>query len=321
MVSAEAIISTVGLSHEEWLDHRRTGIGGSDAAAIVGLNPYRSRLEVYADKLGLIPEKEDSEAMRVGRDLEDYVSRRFMEATGKRVVRSNTMWRSKEHPFMLADLDRRIVGENAGLECKTTSAWNKTDFEGKEIPLTYYCQCMHYMATCGFDRMYLAVLVLGKGFYWFTIERDEAEIASLIEAERDFWTNHIEKQIPPEADGSESSAVAVSALNGRKNEPQETKLLYEVEESLRNYTMLSAQIKELEKQADACKQTVMLYMGNSEYGETNGYKVTYKATAPRCDTSMIKSKYPQIYAECMKASGSRSIRITQIKNKEIRNGI
>ena len=169
--------------------------------------------------------------------------------------------------------------------------------------------------------MYLAVLVLGKGFYWFTIERDENEIASLVEAEREFWTNHIEKQIPPEADGSESSAVAISALNGRKNEPQETKLLYEVEESLRNYTMLSAQIKELEKQADACKQTVMLYMGNSEYGETNGYKVTYKAPAPRCDTSMIKSKYPQIYAECMKASGSRSIRITQIKNKEIRNGI
>ena len=318
MVTAEAIVSTKGLAHEDWLNYRRTGIGGSDAAAIVGLNPYRSRLEVYADKLGLMPEKEDSEAMRVGRDLEEYVAQRFMEATGKKVVRSNTMWRSKEHPFMLADLDRRIIGENAGLECKTTSVWNKTDFEGKEIPLTYYCQCMHYMAVMGYERMYLAVLVLGKGFHWFTIERDENEVASLVEAEREFWENHIEKQIPPEADGTDSSADAISALNGRKNEPQETKLLYEVEESLRSYTMLTAQIKELEKQADACKQTVMLYMGNSEYGETDGFKVSYKTMAPRLDTSLVKSKYPQIYTECLKASGSRSIRITANKKKEAR---
>ena len=117
-MSRSKICHVSSITHEQWLDYRRTGIGGSDAATVVGLNPYSSLYTLYNDKLGLIPAKEDNEVMRQGRDLEDYVSRRWMEATGKKVRRNCYMWRSNEHPFMLADIDREVVGENAGLSAR-----------------------------------------------------------------------------------------------------------------------------------------------------------------------------------------------------------
>ena len=110
-------VSTKGMSHEEWLRMRKTGIGGSDAGAICGLNPYVSAMEVFQDKTTEGVKEVDNESMRQGRDLEDYVARRFMEETGLKVRRSNVMYRSQENPFMIADVDRLVVGQDAGLEC------------------------------------------------------------------------------------------------------------------------------------------------------------------------------------------------------------
>lgn len=102
--------STVGQSEKQWLQLRKTGIGGSDAGAVCGLNPYASPIAVFQDKTSDTIEDQDNEAMRQGRDLEEYVARRFMEATGLKVRRSNCMYRSVEHPWMIADVDRLIVG-------------------------------------------------------------------------------------------------------------------------------------------------------------------------------------------------------------------
>ena len=110
------MISTAGMPRQEWLVLRRTGIGGSDAAAVVGLSAWATPYTVYMDKLGLLPEKEDTESMRQGRDLEEYVAKRFQEQTGKKVRRCNYMILNPRYPFALADIDFRIVSENAGLE-------------------------------------------------------------------------------------------------------------------------------------------------------------------------------------------------------------
>ena len=82
-------IPTLNMTHEEWLQRRKTGIGGSDAGAICGLNPYVSPMGVYLDKISTETTDLDNEAMRQGRDLEEYVARRFIEATGLKVRRSN----------------------------------------------------------------------------------------------------------------------------------------------------------------------------------------------------------------------------------------
>ena len=110
------------LSREEWLKKRKCGIGGSDAGAVCGMNPYISPMDVFQDKLSSEIDEGDTEAMRQGRDLEVYVAQRFTEATGLQVRRSNFMYQSEDYPFMLADVDRLVVGEDAGLECKTVSA-------------------------------------------------------------------------------------------------------------------------------------------------------------------------------------------------------
>lgn len=128
VMQAEVLADRKVLTHEEWLNVRRQGIGGSEAGAILGLSPFSSAFSVYAEKIGVKKADEANEAMRIGTDLEPYVAQRFMEATGKRVVNCNYVLTNPNYKFMLADVDRLVVGENAGLECKTTSAFNKTNF-------------------------------------------------------------------------------------------------------------------------------------------------------------------------------------------------
>lgn len=106
-------VSTAGLSKEEWLKYRKMGITGTDAGAICGLNPYVSAFQVYQDKITEETENQDNESMRQGRDLEEYVAQRFMEETGFRVRKANAIFQNEEHPIMLADFDRLIVGQNA----------------------------------------------------------------------------------------------------------------------------------------------------------------------------------------------------------------
>lgn len=163
-------VSTAGMSREDWLEQRRHTIGGSDAAGIIGLSKWSSPVSVWADKTGRLPDKPDTEAMRLGRDLEGYVARRWMEATGKKVRRLNAMLYNELYPFAHADIDREVIGERAGLECKTTSTLDVKQFQGVEFPVKYYVQCVHYLAVTGYDRWYLSVLVFGRGLFNFVLE-------------------------------------------------------------------------------------------------------------------------------------------------------
>ena len=117
MMKLNRLVSTSGMDHATWLEYRKKGIGGSDAGSICGLNPYATAISVYQDKTQEeVTEKADNESMRQGRDLEEYVARRFMEETGKKVRRANSIFYMEENPFMLANVDRLIVGENTDLE-------------------------------------------------------------------------------------------------------------------------------------------------------------------------------------------------------------
>ena len=137
------LISTLNLSKEDWLRYRKCGITGTDAGAILGLNPYRSAFQVYHDKISDTTENIDNEAMRQGRDLEDYVAQRFTEATGLKVRRANAIYQSEDHPLLLADFDRLIVGQKAGLECKTVSPFSADKWADGKIP-AHYMACLLY---------------------------------------------------------------------------------------------------------------------------------------------------------------------------------
>mgnify|MGYP000868789842 CR=1 FL=1 len=310
MIAIE-IAKTLDMTREEWLELRKKGIGGSDSAAIVGLDRYKSAFDVYADKLGLKQEQEDNEAMRQGRDLEQYVAERFMEATGKKVRRRNAILQHPEYPFMIADIDRWIVGENAGLECKTTSILNRAKFSQGEFPPNYYVQCMHYMAVTGAERWYLAVLVLNNAFHVFTIERDENEIQALIQAEKQFWEEHVLKQIPPVPDGSEATSEVIKQLFPEAREREEV-ALFGLEEKIEQYLSLDAKIKELERERDAIKQELQLTMADAEIGRAQGYIVEWKnQTRQTLDTQRLKKEQAEIYNKYLKAP--QTVRMFKIK--------
>ena len=310
-VKAQVMAKTLDISKNEWLELRRKGIGGSDAAAIIGLDRYRSAFDVYAEKVGLKSEEPDNEAMRQGRDLEDYVAQRFMEATGKKVRRRNAILQHPEHYWMLANIDRWVVGENAGFEAKTTSVLNRTKFAQGEYPPNYYVQCMHYMAVTGADRWYLAVLVLNKAFYVFTIERDEAEIQTLIDAEKDFWENHVLKQIPPAPDGTESTSELIKQLFPEAREREEI-ALYGHEDKIQQYLELEAQVKELTQKRDALKQELQLAMSDAEIGRAQGYVIEWKNQVRQTlDTKRLKKEQVEIYANYLKPA--QTVRVFKVK--------
>ena len=269
------IAGTKELSREAWLMLRKNGIGGSDAGAVCGVNPYRSAFAVYMDKTSQEVDMEDSERLRQGRDLEDYCAQRFMEASGLRVRRSNFMYRHHQWDFMLADLDRVVVGENAGLECKTASAWSADKWKSLEtVPETYLLQCQHYMAVMGFDRMYLACVILGSGFVYYRIPRDEALIENLIRVEQAFWKNHVQAHIMPDPDGSRTCDELLNGLYS--NRKPETIPLIGFDEQLERRKELSELIGRLETEKKTIDQQLKLFLQEHEAAENGRFRVTWK---------------------------------------------
>ena len=298
------LVSTLHLEKSEWLAYRKRGIGGSDAGAVCGLNPYRTAIQVYYDKTTTEIQQTDNEAMRQGRDLEDYVARRFMEATGKKVRRANAMYYHEDHPFMLADVDRMIVGENAGLECKTASPYMEDRWKDGNVPVHYLIQCHHYMAVCGADAWYIAALILGRGFVYYRIDRDEELISSLIQIETDFWKEHVLKKVLPAPDGSEtadkaiaeyfrqSSAVSIP-LNGFDKKLERRQELLEV-------------MKRMETEKRRIEQELKLYLGEAEMAENEHFRVSWKSVeSSRLDEKRLKEKEPEVYEKYKKAVTSR----------------
>lgn len=267
-------ISTKGMSREEWLMRRRKTIGGADAAGIVGLSRWASPFSVWADKTGRAAEKEDNEAMRQGRDLEDYVARRWMEDTGKRVYRLPAMLYHPQYPFAHADVDRMVMGENAGLECKTTFSLDLKQFNGVEFPVQYYAQCVHYLAVTGADRWYLAVLAYGRGFFTFVLERDQAEIDALMAAEADFW-KLVEQDTPPDADGSEATSAALREVYPISEHTAAD--LFGRDTVLKEYMRLKEDKKTLDTRLGEIENTIKADMGEAESGFCGLFHISWKS--------------------------------------------
>lgn len=298
------LVSTLGMEKEEWLRYRKGGIGGSDAGAVCGLNPYRTAMEVYYDKTSDEIEEIDNEAMRQGREFEEYVARRFMEATGKKVRRANALYYDERYPFMYADVDRLVVGENAGLECKTASPYMADQWKGGKIPLSYQIQCYHYMSVFQADAWYIAVLIYGKEFQVHQIERDEAVISDLIHIEKNFWKDHVEKKILPEPDGSK---VADNVIAERFKKSQGISLpLMGFDEKLKRRQELVEIMARMETEKKKIEQELKLYLGEAEIAENEHFRVSWKTVnSSRLDEKLLKAEMPETYEKYKKSVSSR----------------
>lgn len=298
---------------DEWLSLRKGYIGGSDAGAVLGFNPYKSAYSLWAEKTGKIPEFEGNIITRVGSYLEELVAQMFAEETGKKVRKKNRMLVNTDYPFACADVDRMVVGEKAILEIKTTNSIPVVKkFKNGEYPETWYCQMTHYLAVSGLEKAYLAVLIECREFRIFELQRDEEEIAALMNAEREFW-KLVQNNTPPRPDGAESTTKAIQAIYPSSD--GETVDISGRDIDLARYMQLSAQIKELEMQKDEVANRVKSFLGNAGRGESEIYKVTWTSSERKTfDSNAFSKDNPNINLnQYYKISSSRAFRVTEKK--------
>lgn len=330
------------LSRAEWLAQRRTGIGGSDVAAILGLSKYKSPLDVYKDKIGETPDGEQSQAAYWGTKLEDVVAREFQERTGLKVQRVNRQL-SREG-WMHANIDRavvnhaisgtvRIQGEakqaetgrllttDAILECKTASSyiadqWGPSQEEeivsGKvvsdhKIPIYYETQVQWYLGVTGASVCYVAALLGGQDFRIYLVQRDNEVITALQDQCRAFWFENVQKRIPPEPHTAEEVQKLFAKDDGEMIEASN-----EVATDIGELRNLVEQVKALEAEQKIVKDRICAALGERTGFLIAGEKAcTFKAQkSTRFDTTRFKKEKPETYASYLKSSEIRVFRLT-----------
>ncbi len=302
-------IPTAGLSRLEWLQLRKQGIGGSDAGAVCGLNPYSSQMNVFLDKTSAETKELDSEAVRIGSDLEQYVAKRFMEATGLKVHCSHFLYRSKEHPFMIADIDRLVTGEDAGLECKTANVYQAEKWADGKVPLHYAIQCYHYMAVTGKRMWYIACVILGKEFLYRKLTWDDVLMEQLIRTEKEFWEGYVMPGMLPPPDGTEVCDKVLAQYFHRAEKAKRIELVG-FDEKLERREEILSWIEKLQTEQRQIEQEIKLYMRENELAVNGRYQVSWiNVDSTRLDTKRMKQEKPEIYADYAKTVSSRRFTI------------
>lgn len=305
------LISTSNLDRAEWLRYRKKGIGGSDAGAVCGLNDYVSPIAVYRDKTTDDVSDYDNEAMRQGRELEEYVARRFSEKTGLKVHRANAIYYDPERPFMLADPDRIVTGTNmkVGLECKTVSPYSISKWEEGRIPPQYLAQVYHYMSVFNADSWYIAAIIFGKDFIIRKVERDDNVIHDLRNIEENFWKNHVQVGIMPAPDGSEASDKLIASIYSQAD-PGNRIALSGFRDKLIRHQELVEVMDRMDTEKKQIEQELKMYLGAAEEADGEGFRVSWKnVSSRRFDSTRLKNDDPETYLKYTKETSSRRLTI------------
>ena len=303
----------------EQLEQRRSGIGGSDAAKIALHSKYGNAVDVYLSKLGLKQETPttDKDLLKTdprywGDVQEPVIAAQYEFFTEKKVIIEPKLLRHPKYTWMIANIDRWIVGENAILECKTCHEYKYKEWgeEGTDyIPDEYLFQVMHYAIVCNVDYVDIAVLIGGNKFKIYTYQRDTETEQLLIELEHDFWHNHVLKQIPPEPKTYDDASKL-----WRKALPSSKTLPTELEDHWKSYTFAREKIKELEEQQDYDKAKICGYLQDSEFllNPLGMPIATWKEqTTERLDSKRLKKEHPEIYKQFTNSSTTRVLRIKE----------
>lgn len=257
-----------GRDRGDWLRARRDGIGGSDAAAILGVDPYGSAMSVYTDKLGLHgdpdPESEVSEQARWGRILEPHVIDEFTRRSGRRVRRDGRLLRSRRRPWQLTTLDaRQWDPEHAGpglVEAKTTRfAWER-------IPLGLWTQVQHQFAVTGYTwGTFVTLDLMRRELKWVDIAPDPSLQTELIEREGEFWSDLIEGT-PPIPDGTAASSEAIRRLYPEPVPGKVIPLGPEIAELSDELEPLKGRMRVAKSRRDELENEIKAALGDAEEG-------------------------------------------------------
>lgn len=332
------LVDTAELSRPEWLEYRRKGLGGSDAAAVLNISPFRTARDLYYDKLGVVTSDDQANwvALEVGNLLEPLVARIFAHKTGLKIYQRKCMFQHPQYPWMLADLDYLVElpdGTTAILEIKTTNynAKDKWWYNGKEVvPVYYETQGRHYMAVMNLDRVYYCCLYGNNEDEAIIrrIDRDMAYEMELIMLEQEFWENNILAKMPPpywEEDGDlilsslqralgQSNTDAPPAAFDQMQSARVTRFLELREEK----KVHDASSKRVEKEMNRLKALIVADMGVScsavtQDGHTVDWKTYYTPGIYKERLERLKAVQPDIYTEYVTFSESHRLYVTAPK--------
>lgn len=294
---AKVVVNTAGLSYAEWLEYRKSGIGGSDASVVCGINKYKSPVELWMEKTNRLPYQEAGEAAYWGTQLEPMVRTEFAKRTGIEVRTVKQLLQSEENPFMLANLDGICEHPDFGacvFEAKTASAYKAGEWEDS-IPAEYMLQIQHYMAVTGYKGTYIAVLIGGNTFKWKFIERDDELIKMLINLEADFW-EHITNDTPPSIDGSEASAQFLADRFPDSVPKSQIALPDNAAEIISEYDEACEQLAEMTERKQKAENLLKEMLGNNEIGTSGSRVISWKSMSQeRLDTKTLKAEHPALY--------------------------
>jgi putative phage-type endonuclease len=273
------------MERSQWLAERKTGIGGSDIAALFGLHPYKCSLDVYVDKLNLVQDQEDNEAMKWGRILESPIADAYSEIRGGINLIPGEFSRHSKFEHVIGTPDRIAPQESLFVEIKTAGVRSAHRWSDDRVPDEYFLQCHHYMLLTGLPVCDLAVLIGGSDFRIHRIEADNEIQSSIADTVERFWRDHISKMVPPQPDESERSSETL-----RKLYPHEVLDMVEAPEKIATVDWpdlmdARAKIDLYEAREREAKNKIMAAIGDhSGLVFPDGGKVTWKANE---DSSVV----------------------------------
>lgn len=302
------LVKTKEMPRDEWLAVRKRGIGSSDAAASVGLNPYKSQLELWMEKTGrdaALPKadsQDEQSPLYWGNILEPIVAAHYTRRSGNRVRRVNAVLQHPDPEFswMLANIDREVIGADDVqiLECKTAGI-NGARLWKEGVPEYVQLQVMHQLAVTGKQAADVTVLLGGQQVEIHRIERDDFLIGRLMRLEQQFW-QYVVTDTPPPADGSASAEIALRTLF-----PQDSGETLD----FRQAPSLSAAFSELqavrevltthEKRETQLKQTIQQAMGDATKATFESGSVTWKKAkdSESVDLKRLLQDHPELQAQ------------------------
>lgn len=291
-------------------------IGASDAASVLGLSRWRTALETWALKTGQIPDPEVSNplAVELGNELEEVCARLFTRRTGKKVARVNETVYHPTYPFLAANLDRRVVAEDAVLEIKTAGAWAARSWEGEDVPQEVVIQVLHQLAVTGKAKGYACCLIGGNlDFHIREIHRDEEAIKKMVEREVHFWRTFVEPKVMPSIITKNDGDI-LSQLFPMGPDEEPVELGEEANVLLDNIEAFKSDIKATEALQAQAENEVKALMKDRANAVTDRWTVSWRdQISRRLDTKKMKQEEPQTYERWLAESKTRVFKVKKVK--------
>lgn len=316
MKTYKVIADTTKMSRDEWLAMRKNSIGGSEIAAVLGMNRWKTPFQVWAEKTGRTDSSvQKNEAMYWGTVMESILREEFAKRTGYQVKEAHYIFASVENSFLTANIDGYVDlgnGEYAVLEIKTAGNYAESDWNDG-CPIEYYLQVQHYLYITGMFKAFIAVLIGGNQFKYIEVDRDEDTIKTIVCCAKQFW-NLVQTDTPPAVTDKDNALLATLYPSSKA---VTVKMPEEYRAVLRQYNEAKQAIDQAKKAKEEAEAKIKSFMQDNDSAVIDNYKITWK-TAERNSLSADKVKAlltPDQIKDCSTTTTTRTLRITAIKSK------